>query len=191
MWRTSPGSWASPWSPSPPRPARDWTSCSRWPTGRCTWAIPLSLTTCTTASPTTSTTAWGLCFTTTPTPPISPPTGRPSSCWRGTSWWRRPCICPGQCRRNCKASSPSMRAPVTWATGRPSSPTAAISTSSVWSIPLWSGGTPPPVPLSASGSTGWSPASTPPSPCSCAPCWPCSSSPSAPSAPGCKTASAP
>lgn len=36
----------------------------------------------------------------------------------------------------------------------------------------------------------WSPASTQPSPCSCAPCWPCSSSPSAPSAPGCKTASA-
>jgi len=47
------------------------------------------------------------------------PTGRPSSCWRGTSWWRRPCTCPGRCRRSCKASSPSMRAPATWATGRP------------------------------------------------------------------------
>ena len=40
-------------SPSPPRPARVWTSFSRWPTGRCTWGSPMSPTTCTTTSPTT------------------------------------------------------------------------------------------------------------------------------------------
>ena len=69
--------------PSPPRPARGWTSFSRWPTGRCTWGSPMSPTTCTTTSPTTSTTAWASSSTTTPTPPTCPPTGPPSSCWRG------------------------------------------------------------------------------------------------------------
>ena len=109
--------------------------------------------------------------TTTPMPPTCPPTGPPSSCWRGTRWWRGRWICLRRCGTGCAGSRRSTRAPATWATGRLWWRTAGTSTSKKWWPPRWSRGNRRGRRPSRRRSTGWSPTGYSPSPCFYAPCW--------------------